>query len=52
MAWSVSQRTREIGVRMALGARRHQIVTLVVWQGMRLALAGISADLLCSFALP
>lgn len=51
MAWSVGQRTREIGVRMVLGARRHEIVTLVVRQGMRLALAGIAAGLLAAASL-
>jgi len=51
MAWSVGQRTREIGVRMALGARRNEIVMLVVWQGMRLALVGIGVGLLAAASL-
>jgi len=51
LAWSVGQRTREIGVRLALGARRHEIVMLVVRQGMRLALVGIGAGLLAAASL-
>lgn len=51
MAWSVGQRTREIGVRMALGARRQEILMLVVWQGMRLAMVGIGAGLLAAASL-
>jgi putative ABC transport system permease protein len=40
VAFSVEQRTQEIGIRMALGADRGAIRKLVVWQGMRLALVG------------
>jgi putative ABC transport system permease protein len=40
MAYSVSQRTNEIGIRLALGAKRSDVLKMVVWQGMKLATAG------------
>jgi putative ABC transport system permease protein len=40
LAYLVSQRTRDIGIRLALGAARHDIVKLIVGQGMMLALGG------------
>jgi putative ABC transport system permease protein len=45
MAHSVAQRTREIGIRVALGARRSQILALVLRQGIALTLAGICIGL-------
>ena len=46
MAYTVSQRTPEIGVRMALGASPRQVVAMVVWQGAQLALAGLAVGLI------
>jgi putative ABC transport system permease protein len=51
MAYSVQQRTQEIGVRMALGAGPHQVRRMVVIQGMQLALVGIILGIVSSLAL-
>lgn len=51
MAYLVSQGTRELGIRMALGATRRNILSLVVRQGMLLAFTGIAIGLTGAFAL-
>jgi predicted permease len=51
MAYSVTQRMHEIGVRMALGAQRSDVVRMVVRQGMRVTLAGIVAGIAGAIAL-
>jgi putative ABC transport system permease protein len=51
MAYSVAQRTQEIGIRMALGAESRDVLKLIVWHGMTLALIGVGAGLLASVAL-
>ena len=51
MAYSVTERVHEIGVRMALGAQRGEIVGMIVKQGLRLAIAGVAAGALAAIAL-
>ena len=51
MAYVVSQRTREVGIRMALGANRSHVMKMITRQGMRLAAVGLGIGFLMSLAL-
>jgi putative ABC transport system permease protein len=51
MAFAVTQRTQEIGIRMALGARAFDVLKLVVTNGMFLAVIGVTAGLVASFGI-
>ena len=51
MAYVVSQRTREVGIRMALGANRSDVMKLITRQGMKLAAVGVGIGFLLALAL-
>jgi predicted permease len=51
VSFSVAQRTREIGIRMALGASRRDILKFVLRQGLTIVIAGVVVGLICGWAL-
>jgi ABC-type antimicrobial peptide transport system permease subunit len=51
MAYSVARRTNEIGLRMALGAEKGDVFRMVIGQGLKLALAGLSIGVVAALVL-
>jgi putative ABC transport system permease protein len=51
LSYTVSQRTQELGIRIAMGAKRNDVLALVVRQGMTLALIGVALGIAGAFAL-
>ena len=51
MTYSMSQRTQEIGIRMAIGARPSQVLRLVIGEGMRLCVIGAAAGVVLALLL-